>query len=105
MAATVSPARRPAALPAAKTSATTFGPESYMVRQPKSGLFRQRAMLTPYAVNIAPVRATAAAKRSQWRGTVRGSARVMARPRLRAGGAAGQARPQGPQDEEGGRGR
>src|SRR5881397_2903148 len=62
MARMVSPARRPAALPASKTSATMFGPESYIV----------------------PVSASATLNFIQWVGTVAGGFQgLISRPRLR----------------------
>src|SRR5882724_652351 len=66
----VSPALKPAVLPASKTSATTFGPESYIVRQPKSGLSGQRVRFTPYQVYIAKVRPSASTKRSEYIGII-----------------------------------
>src|SRR2546426_2268731 len=83
MATMVSPARRPAVLPASKTSATTFAPESYIVRQPKSGLLRQRAMLAPYRPYIVAVSATASPKATQWVGTADRLRGLISRPRLR----------------------
>src|SRR5688500_4325570 len=48
-----SPERSPAASPWPNTCATTFGPDVYMVRQPKSGLLGQRARFTAYSAQSA----------------------------------------------------
>src|SRR6266545_6520239 len=69
----VSPARSPAASPASKTSATTLGPELYMVRQPKSGLFRHLTMLTPYRMYTATVSVRARMKYTHWTRSVEDS--------------------------------
>src|SRR5438093_11430497 len=67
MARIVSPTRSPDASPAAKTSATTVGPESYIVRQPKSGLFCHLMRLPAYKAYSARTSSSARVKAVHWK--------------------------------------